>query len=54
LFKESYWEEKLSARASKKGFKDVLTGVVQVPSNSKVLNLTTEEEKKKNKKHLDI
>jgi len=44
----NYWEEKFLVRASKKGFKDVLTRVIQVPDNSKALDLTTEEGKKKN------
>jgi len=49
----NYWEEKFLARASKKGFKDVLTGIIQVPKDSKVLDLTTDEGKKKDeaKKH---
>jgi len=45
----SYWEEKFLARASKKGFKDVLTGIVKAPDDSEMLNLTTEEGKEKSK-----
>ncbi len=44
----SYWEEKFLVRASKKGFKDVLTGIVEAPDDSETLNLTTAEGKEKN------
>jgi len=44
----NYWEEKFLVRASKKGFKDVLTGIVEAPDDSKMLNLTAAEGKKKN------
>jgi len=41
--------EKFLARVSKKGFKDMLTRVIQAPNNSEVLNLTMDEGKRKNK-----
>ena len=44
----NYWEEKFLVRASKKGFKDVLTGIIQAPDDSETLDLSTAAGKEKN------
>ena len=43
------WSEKFLARASRKGFKDVLLGRATVPPDSEVLDLSKSEDKKKKK-----
>jgi len=44
----NYWEEKFLARGGKKGFKDVLTGVLQATNDSKTLDLMSAVGKEKN------